>query len=65
MDLLYENGNGVVYKHMLSWLHAADVDLLSTGVLAMGNFARNDSHCIRIVEDGLGKELLGICDCLT
>lgn len=60
MDLLYENGDGIVYKNMLSWLHSEDIDLLSTGVLAMGNFARNDLHCIQIVEDGLGKELLGI-----
>lgn len=59
MALLYDDGNGKVYTNMLSWLESDNADLLITGVLAMGNFARNDSHCIKLVESGLGEILLG------
>lgn len=60
MEYLYENGNGAVYKDMILWLNSEDVDLMSTGILAIGNFARNDSHCIQMVENGLVNTLLGI-----
>lgn len=60
MDFLYENGKGAVYRNMVSWLSSKDPDLLSTGVLAIGNFARNDLHCKQIVESGLAKVLLSI-----
>lgn len=59
MEYLYDNTNGTVYKQMVEWLHSSDVDLLCTGVLAVGNFARKDAHCIQMVENGLAKELLG------
>lgn len=59
MSFLYENGKGDVYKDMIMWLNSKDVDLMSTGILAIGNFARNDSHCIQMVENGLVKTLLG------
>lgn len=59
MDLLYNNGDGIVYKNMLSWLNSDDFDLLSTGILAIGNFARNDFHCTQMVQNGIAKSLLG------
>lgn len=59
MTLLYADGNGKVYKHMLSWLHSDDIDLMITGVLAIGNFARNDAHCIKMVHEGVSETLLG------
>lgn len=59
MTLLYAEGSGPVYQDMLSWLISDDVDLMITGVLAIGNFARNDKHCINMVQDGLAETLLG------
>lgn len=58
MSLLYADGNGTVYKYMLTWLDSDDIDLMITGVLAVGNFARNDKHCIKMVQDGLSEILL-------
>ncbi|KAK5640016.1 hypothetical protein RI129_010827 [Pyrocoelia pectoralis] len=60
MDLLYNNGNGVLFKNMLTWLRSDDFDLLSTGILAIGNFARNDAHCIQMVQNGIAKHLLDL-----
>lgn len=60
MTLLYANGSGTVYKNMLSWLDAKDADLVATGTLAIGNFARNDYHCIQMVQAGTAKKLLSM-----
>lgn len=60
MIYLYDTGNGKVYKDMLSWLESDHIDLLITGVLAMGNFATNDTHCINMVQSGVSETLLGI-----
>ncbi|KAF5282253.1 hypothetical protein FQR65_LT14385 [Abscondita terminalis] len=60
MDLLYNNGNGELYKNMLTWLNSDDFDLQSTGILAIGNFARNDAHCIQMVQNGIAKKLLDL-----
>lgn len=46
-------------KNMEDWLDSYDVDLLTTGVLALGNFARTDSHCIEMVQRNITKKLLG------
>lgn len=47
--------------NMSLWLRATDTDLVTTGVLALGNFARTDSHCIEMVEQrSMAKELLEI-----
>uniref|UniRef100_A0A336MA21 CSON013964 protein n=1 Tax=Culicoides sonorensis TaxID=179676 RepID=A0A336MA21_CULSO len=42
------------------WLDSYDIDLLTTGVLAIGNFARTDSHCTDMVQRGIMKKLIGI-----
>lgn len=42
------------------WLDSYDMDLLTTGVLAIGNFARTDSHCTDMVERGVMKKLIAI-----
>lgn len=48
-------------SNMSEWLKATDNDLIATGVLALGNFARTDSHCIEMVQEkGLARELLEI-----
>lgn len=59
MYLLYNNGQGKLYQNMISWLDTDDDDLISTGVLAIGNFARKDTHCKQMVKDGISKKLLG------
>ncbi len=46
-------------KYIEDWLDSYDIDLLTTGVLALGNFARTDSHCIFMVENNIMKKLLG------
>ncbi|XP_055611470.1 GTPase-GDP dissociation stimulator vimar [Uranotaenia lowii] len=47
-------------KYMEDWLDSTDVELLTTGVLALGNFARTDSHCIYMVEHKIMQKLLAI-----
>ncbi|XP_052871907.1 GTPase-GDP dissociation stimulator vimar [Anopheles cruzii] len=47
-------------KYMEDWLDSYDVELLTTGVLALGNFARSDSHCINMVENKIMHKLLSI-----
>ncbi|XP_059612875.1 GTPase-GDP dissociation stimulator vimar [Phlebotomus argentipes] len=46
--------------NMEAWLEATDVDLVTTGVLALGNFARTDSHCIDMVRGNVMHKLLAI-----
>lgn len=47
-------------KSMEDWLDSGDIDLLTTGVLALGNFARTDSHCIYMVENKIMNKLLDV-----
>ncbi|CAG9767174.1 unnamed protein product [Ceutorhynchus assimilis] len=60
MDLLYNDGKGKTYQNMLVWLDSKDSDLLTTGILAIGNFARKDSYCIQMVKDGIAKKLIDL-----
>lgn len=47
-------------SYMQKWLDTNDVDLMTTSVLAMGNFARTDNHCIRMVQDNIMFKLIEI-----
>lgn len=58
MNLLYDNGRGTTYKNMLQWMDSENTALVSTGILAIGNFARNDLHCFQMIEDGTAAKLL-------
>ncbi|KAK7873277.1 hypothetical protein R5R35_011343 [Gryllus longicercus] len=62
MNILYSEGHGEVFHAMVSWLGSDDEDLQITGVLAMGNFARTDKHCIQMVEAGVSKKLLALVE---
>ncbi|XP_067001395.2 GTPase-GDP dissociation stimulator vimar [Anabrus simplex] len=62
MNILYSEGQGQVFHSMVSWLSSDDEDLQITGVLAMGNFARTDKHCIQMVEAGVSKKLLTLVE---
>lgn len=59
MELLYSDGTGEVYRQMLQWLDDPDVDIVCAGVVALGNFARDDNKCVKMVEDDkVGVKLL-------
>lgn len=60
MNILYNNGKGKMYENMLKWLDSNDLDLLSSGILAIGNFARNDQHCQQMVKNGISKKLIDL-----
>lgn len=47
-------------KYIEDWLDSDDLDLLTTGVLALGNFARTDIHCISMVDTRVAHKLLAI-----
>ena len=52
MKLLFNDGNGSVYKICVSWLSSGDQHLEISGCLAVGNFGRtgmelNRQHCAR------------------
>lgn len=58
MDILYDGSNGEVYKKLVNWLESEDEDLQVAAVLAMGNFARSDTHCELMVAQGVHRKLL-------
>lgn len=47
-------------ENMSKWLREPDTDLVTTAVLALGNFARTDSHCEMVQQRGMAKEMLEI-----
>ena len=55
MNLVYK---GPVYEKLIDWLESNDEDLQVTAVLAMGNFARADTHCELMVNQGVHLKLL-------
>lgn len=58
MQYLY---NTPMRKKFELWLDDSNLDLLCTGVLILGNFARTDQNCICIVQENLAiKKLLEI-----
>ncbi|XP_043791777.1 rap1 GTPase-GDP dissociation stimulator 1-B [Apis laboriosa] len=58
MNSLYDKSNGITYKKLVKWLENKDKDLQITAVLAMGNFARSDTHCKLMVTQGVHRNLL-------
>lgn len=59
MHLLYKNGMGEVYMTMVKWLDSQNYHLLTTAVLAIGNFARKDDYCVQMMQDNIFDKLLG------
>lgn len=60
MGIVYGDGAGVVYLELVEWLTAGLEDLQIAAALAMGNFARNDGHCIKMVSSGIAEKLLKV-----
>ncbi|CAO1298436.1 unnamed protein product [Diamesa tonsa] len=59
-DAMKYLNNTPLLTYMQQWLESDDVDLMTTGVLALGNFARTDNHCIKMVEDNVTGKLIEI-----
>ncbi|XP_040176652.1 rap1 GTPase-GDP dissociation stimulator 1-like isoform X2 [Rana temporaria] len=62
MQKLFDNGNGVVYQNIQTWLTSQHTLLQMTGALAIANFARNDSNCVRMVQLGVVHQLLDLLE---
>ncbi|XP_030027889.1 rap1 GTPase-GDP dissociation stimulator 1-B isoform X2 [Manduca sexta] len=60
MHILYKNGIGEVYLTMVKWLDSPNYNLLTTAVLAIGNFARQDDYCAQMMDDKIFDKLLDI-----
>ncbi|KPJ15862.1 Rap1 GTPase-GDP dissociation stimulator 1-A [Papilio machaon] len=62
MRALYGAGAGEVYLQAVRWLETADDDLplLSTALLAIGNFARDDRYCLQMMGNNIYDKLLDI-----
>lgn len=61
MHILYNKGSGEVYLTVVKWLDTTDYNLLTTAMLAIGNFARQDDYCVQMMQDGIYDKLLGKC----
>ncbi|XP_062604562.1 rap1 GTPase-GDP dissociation stimulator 1-like [Saccostrea cucullata] len=57
-EAMFANGEGPVFVESVKWLEDEDSRLQMAAVLAIGNFARNDNHCQRLVEEGIVEQLL-------
>ncbi|KAG9485278.1 hypothetical protein GDO78_008390 [Eleutherodactylus coqui] len=62
MQKLFDNGRGVVYQNIPSWLTSQHTLLQMTGALAIANFARNDTNCVKMVELGVVHQLLDLLE---
>lgn len=60
MHILYNNGVGEVYQTVVKWLNSTNYQLLTTAVLAVGNFARQDDYCTHMMQDKIFDKLLDI-----
>ncbi|XP_034994309.1 rap1 GTPase-GDP dissociation stimulator 1-like [Zootoca vivipara] len=62
MQQLFAEGNGVIYQSVGTWLASKHTQLQLTGALAIANFARNDSNCLRMVQLGIVQQLLDLLE---
>ncbi|KAF9422800.1 hypothetical protein HW555_001584 [Spodoptera exigua] len=60
MHILYNKGVSEVYQTVVKWLDSPNHQLLTTAVLAIGNFARQDDYCTHMMEDKIFDKLLDI-----
>uniref|UniRef100_A0A8D0BNC8 Uncharacterized protein n=1 Tax=Salvator merianae TaxID=96440 RepID=A0A8D0BNC8_SALMN len=62
MQQLFADGNGIIFQNTGTWLASKHTQLQLTGALAIANFARNDSNCIRMVQLGTVHQLLDLLE---
>ncbi|XP_053305831.1 rap1 GTPase-GDP dissociation stimulator 1-A-like isoform X2 [Spea bombifrons] len=62
MQKLFDDGHGIVYQNVPSWLTSRHTILQMTGALAIANFARNDGNCVCMVKLGVVHQLLDLLE---
>uniref|UniRef100_A0A3Q2YSH5 Si:dkey-191g9.5 n=1 Tax=Hippocampus comes TaxID=109280 RepID=A0A3Q2YSH5_HIPCM len=58
MQKCFGEGSGMVYQDVLSWLQSSNTQLQLSGALAIANFARNDSNCVKMMDLGVVPHIL-------
>ncbi|XP_033957080.1 rap1 GTPase-GDP dissociation stimulator 1-B isoform X1 [Pseudochaenichthys georgianus] len=62
MQKCFGEGSGVVYQDVLSWLQSSNTQLQLSGALAIANFARNDSNCVKMLDLGVVPHILTLLE---
>ncbi|KAG5266642.1 hypothetical protein AALO_G00234520 [Alosa alosa] len=62
MQKCFGEGTGSIYKDVLSWLQSSNTQLQLAGALAIANFARNDSNCVKMLELGVVPHILDLLE---
>ncbi|XP_051504910.1 rap1 GTPase-GDP dissociation stimulator 1-B isoform X2 [Myxocyprinus asiaticus] len=62
MQKCFGEGTGTVYQDVLSWLQSSNTELQLSGALAIANFARNDSNCVKMLELGVVPRILDLLE---
>ncbi|XP_062851337.1 rap1 GTPase-GDP dissociation stimulator 1-B [Trichomycterus rosablanca] len=62
MQKCFGEGTGTVYQNVLSWLKSSNTQLQLSGALAIANFARNDSNCVKMMELGVVPYILDLLE---
>ncbi|KAM9726422.1 rap1 GTPase-GDP dissociation stimulator 1-B [Menidia menidia] len=62
MQKCFGEGSGLVYQDILSWLQSSNTQLQLSGALAIANFARNDSNCVKMLELGVVPHILTLLE---
>uniref|UniRef100_A0A674MBM0 Si:dkey-191g9.5 n=1 Tax=Takifugu rubripes TaxID=31033 RepID=A0A674MBM0_TAKRU len=58
MQKCFAEGSGPVYRDVISWLQCSNTQLQLSGALAIANFARNDSNCVKMLDLGVVPHIL-------
>ncbi|KAM6916540.1 rap1 GTPase-GDP dissociation stimulator 1-B [Xenentodon cancila] len=62
MQKCFGEGSGMVYQDILSWLQSSNTQLQLSGALAIANFARNDSNCVKMLELSVVPHILTLLE---
>uniref|UniRef100_A0A3B3RF58 Si:dkey-191g9.5 n=1 Tax=Paramormyrops kingsleyae TaxID=1676925 RepID=A0A3B3RF58_9TELE len=62
MQKCFGEGAGPVYRDVLSWLQSSNTQLQLAGALAIANFARNDSNCVKMLDLGVVPHILDLLE---
>uniref|UniRef100_A0A1A8L439 RAP1, GTP-GDP dissociation stimulator 1 n=1 Tax=Nothobranchius pienaari TaxID=704102 RepID=A0A1A8L439_9TELE len=62
MQKCFAEGSGIVYQNILSWLQSSNTQLQLAGALAIANFARNDSNCVKMLDLGVAFPILTLLE---
>uniref|UniRef100_A0AAQ4R4L2 Si:dkey-191g9.5 n=1 Tax=Gasterosteus aculeatus aculeatus TaxID=481459 RepID=A0AAQ4R4L2_GASAC len=62
MQKCFGEGSSLVYQDVLSWLQSHNTQLQLSGALAIANFARNDSNCVKMLDLGVVPHILTLLE---